>query len=143
MRTKALISILLLTLLFIPVVYAEDAQEWYTKGQNAVAVGDYAGAITFYDNAIAQDKNYAAAIAGKAAALNMLGNFSDALPLAQQALTLRSTDPVALNAQAYALFSLGRWEEAVAAYDKLFQYQANHADAYCNQGTAYMEIEQE
>jgi tetratricopeptide (TPR) repeat protein len=138
MRSKKIILVVLLVILAIPCVQAEDAQEWYTKGQNAALAGNYADALTYYNNALVLEKNYAAAIAGKAAALNGLGKYSDAVALSEQALAIKSSDPNALNARAYGLFKLGRYEESVSAYDNLFNVQTNRVDAYCNQGYAYL-----
>lgn len=142
MRTKAIILVLLVAMLAIPVVYAEDSLEWYTKGNNAATAGNYADAITYYNNALALDKNYVLAMSGKAAALNSLGNFTEAVNLSEQALALRKSDQTALNARALALFNLGRYDEAVSAYDKLFTVQTNRLDAYCNQGYAYLMLKE-
>ena len=108
MRSTILILILLFSLLLVPAVLAEDPMEWYTKAQNALTVGDYSTAVTYYNNALQLDKNYAPAYAGRAAALNMLGKYTEAIASADSALALKSMDPVALNARALGLFKLGR-----------------------------------
>ncbi|MEI8330208.1 MAG: tetratricopeptide repeat protein [Methanomicrobiales archaeon] len=66
-----------------------------------------------------------------------MGNYMEAVTLSGQALNIKSTDPVALNARALELFKLGRYEGPVVAYDKLLVVQENRVDAYCNQGYAY------
>ncbi len=141
MRSKILILILLFLLLLIPSVPAEDAVEWYTKAQNARTVGDYPAAVTYYNNALELDRNFASAYAGRAVALNMLGKYPDAISSADSALAIKSMDPVALNARALGLFNSGRYEEAIVAYDKLFVVEQNRKDAYCNQAYAYMKLE--
>ncbi len=138
MRSTILILILLFLPLFIPAVPAEDAMEWYTKGQNARTVGDYASALTYYNNALQLDKNLATAYAGKAAALNMLGRYSEAIESADSALAIKSMDPVALNARALALYRLNRYKESTVAYNNLFLVEQNRKDAYCNQAYAYL-----
>ena len=90
MRSKIIILVVLFAILAIPAVHAEDAQEWYTKGQNAAIVGNYADALTYYNNALALDKNFASAMAGKAMALNELGNYESAVNLSEQALAIKS-----------------------------------------------------
>ena len=75
-------------------------------------------------------------------ALNGLGNYTDAILWAEQALTYRAADTTALNARAFALYKLGRYNESVTAYDTLFTLQNNNADAYCNQGYAYSFLNQ-
>jgi tetratricopeptide (TPR) repeat protein len=140
MRKKAVILILLFMFLVIPVVHAEDAAEWNIKAQNAAAAGNFAEAITYYNNALALDKKSATAMAGKAAALNQLGKYTEAVILSESALAIRSSDPVALNARAFGLFKLQQYDEAVTAYDNLFAVQSNNRDAYCNQGYAYLQV---
>jgi tetratricopeptide (TPR) repeat protein len=138
MRSTILILILLFSLLLIPAVLAEDSGEWYTKAQDALTVGDYSTAVTYFNNALQLDKNYAQAYAGRAVAFNMQGKYTDAIASADSALAIKSMDPVALNARAFGLFKLGRYAEAVDAYDNLFLVEQNRKEAYCNQGYAYL-----
>ena len=138
MRPAILILLLLFLLLIVPVVPAEDVQEWYMKGQSAVTVGDYSAAVTYYNNAIQMDKNHASAYAGRATAFNMLGKYNDAIASADSALAIKPMEAVALNARAFAFFKLGQYEDATAAYDKLFIVEQNRKEAYCNQAYAYL-----
>lgn len=123
-------------LLFVPAVQADEASEWYVKGQNAAMVGNYETALQYYNNAITADENYVAAYTGKAVALNKLGRFEEALNSADIVLAAKK-DPVAAEARAFALFSLGRYEESAVAYDLFFTLRQNVPEAYCNQGRAY------
>lgn len=132
----ALIVTVLALCMIVPFVQAEDSLDWYMKGENAATVGKYSDAVIYYNNAIALDQKYAAALSGKAYALNQLGDFGAALDAADRALVIK-VDPRALNQRAYALFRLQRYIESVTAYDKLFTVQTNLAGAYCNQGAAY------
>jgi tetratricopeptide (TPR) repeat protein len=138
MRPTIPILLLLFLLLIVPAVPAEDVQEWYIKGQNAVTVGDYSAAVTYYNNAIQMDKNHASSYAGRATALNMLGKYNDAIASADSALAIKPMDAVALNARAFAFFKLGQYEDATAAYDNLFIVEQNRKEAYCNQAYAYL-----
>jgi tetratricopeptide (TPR) repeat protein len=131
-----LLLLFLAIVLVIPGVHAEDALEWYMKGENAVIVGKYTESITYYNNAIALDQKYAAALSGKAYALKQMENYSEALEASDRALTIKN-DGRALNVRAYALLKLGRYDESVTAYDKLFITETNLPEAYCNQGIAY------
>ena len=141
MRSTFFVLVLLATLLLIPLVAAEDALEWNTKGQAAAAAGDHTAAITYYNNALALDPKYAPALSGKAASLNAQRKYADALVAADAALALRGSDAVALNARALALFKMGNYNESVTAYDKLFEVQVISMDAYCNQGYAYFKLQ--
>jgi tetratricopeptide (TPR) repeat protein len=118
---------------------AEDALDWYMKGENAATTGNYADAIEYYDHAIALDQKYGQAFSGKAYALNQAGNYTGALDSSQKALAIRQ-DNRALNARAYALFKLQRYDEAVTAYDTFFKVQTNLPEPYCNQGVAYEQM---
>jgi tetratricopeptide (TPR) repeat protein len=140
MQTSVKIGILVLIVIFlIPAVAAEDATEWYTKAQNAVANGDYTDALTYYNNAIALNPTYDAAYAGDAAALNALGQYSSALTAANQALAIRSS-PTALGAQADALFYLGQYNDAIGAYVNYTSIVTNQANAYCNLAYSYVQV---
>ena len=139
MQTSAKIGILVfILLLLIPAVAGEDALEWYTKGQNAVANNDYTNAVTYYTNAIALNPSYDAAYAGKAVALNALGQYSAALTAANQALAIRSS-PAALGAQADALFYLGQYNNAISAYLNYTAVVTNQKSAYCNLAYSYVQ----
>ncbi|NMB79143.1 MAG: tetratricopeptide repeat protein [Methanomicrobiales archaeon] len=139
MRTILFALILIFSLVLIPAVSAEDALEWYTKAQNAASAGNYNEAITFYNNALSLDPDYAAALSGKAVVLNQQKKYSEALEMADKALALRATDPNALNARALALFGMMNYNASVKAYNDLFTVQVNRVDAYCNQGYAYFQ----
>jgi len=141
MRSHILILVLLAAFLLIPVIVcAEDATEWTTRGQAALDAKNYPDALTYFNNALALDNNYASALSGKAVALNALGNYTNALDAANQSLAIRSQDQNGLNAKALALFNLQRYGEAVVAYDNLLVVQVNNMDAYCKQGYAYQMI---
>jgi len=140
MQTSAKAGILfVIILILVPAVAAEDSLEWYTKGANAAAVGNYADAITYYNNALSLDPSYALAMSGKAVAFNALGRYAEALDSANQALAIR-TSADTLNARAYALYKLGRYDEAIAAYVNMTATVTNNAAAYCNLGTSYAQI---
>ena len=93
MKSKVLFLIFLLIILLIPVAHAEDALDWYTKGQYAIGLGNYADALTYFDNALALDKNYAPGLSGKAVAFNSLGKYTDAIAAADAALAIKSHRP--------------------------------------------------
>jgi tetratricopeptide (TPR) repeat protein len=126
-------------LLIVPVVHAEDALDWYMKGQDAITVGRYMDAIRYFDNALLLNKNYADAFAGKAVAYNKLGRYGDALSEADKALA-QKMNADALDARASALFGLGRYEEAIVAYDLFFSVRTNVPEAYYFKGVAYEKL---
>jgi len=138
MQSKVLVIGLLLVILLIPAVQAEDANEWTSRGWAALDAAQYANALTYFNNAIALDTSSASAYSGKAVTLNALADYNGALDAAAKALAVSPKYEKALNARAYALFRLQKYGESVAAYDALFSTtQVNTPDAYCNQGYAY------
>lgn len=140
MQARAMVcAVLILVFLLVSAVSAEDALEWYTKGQNAAKSGNYADAVTYYDNAVSVDSNYATAYAGKAIALNALGQYSAALDAANKALSIRTLSD-ALGARANALYNLGQYNDAIAAYVNYTARVTNQADAYCNLADAYVQV---
>lgn len=139
MRTT--VFLILVLLLLVPAASAEDALEWYTRGQSAAMAGNHDLAITYYNNALALDPDYASALAGKAASQNAKRDYANALSTANEALKIKAKDPVSLNARAFALFGMGDYDAAAEAYDNLFEVQINNVNAYCNQGYAYLQTE--
>ena len=143
MHRRFIPYLLLVSIVFllIPAVAADDASDWYVRGQTAEAIGDNETALKYYQNAIAADPNYLAANAGKATVLNNLGRYEEALAAADIVLSSRK-DSVAAEARAYALLGLGRYEEAVTAYDLAFSLRQNVPEAYCNQARAYVKLDE-
>ena len=138
MRSKLLVIGLLLAVLVIPAVQAEDANEWTVRGWAALDAKQYSTALTYFNNAVALDKNSASAFSGKAATLNAQGDYTGALDAATSTLAINAKNDKALNARAYAHFKLQQYNESVIAYDTLFAVvDVNTPDAYCNQGYAY------
>src|SRR5208337_5169734 len=99
MQIKFLILVLAVAFLLIPAVLAEDTTTWTSYGQSALLAGNYAGAITYFDNALAQNANYVPALTGKAIALNALGQYDSALTAANQSLSFVSQNQDAQNAE--------------------------------------------
>jgi tetratricopeptide (TPR) repeat protein len=139
MKFRIVCMAICLALFILPAVQAEDTLEWYSKGQDALGAGKYTEAISYFDNALSLDLNYAPALSGKSVALNNLGRYSEGLGYAEKALSYRQ-DTAALNARAYSLYRLARYDEAVAAYDQFFLVQPNKADAYFCQGESYQAL---
>jgi tetratricopeptide (TPR) repeat protein len=133
---KFLLIIGFTIILIAPIVKADDENDWYMRGENAVKIGQYNDAISYYNIAISINPQFEPAFSGKAYALNEMGNFSGALNVSELALAIKQ-DGRALNAKAFALFNLQRYDETVTAYNELFTVQSNLPDAYCNQGIAY------
>ncbi|WP_292367899.1 tetratricopeptide repeat protein [Methanoregula sp. UBA64] len=128
--------LLIIILILVPAVAAEDPLDWYTKGTNAAAAGNYADAVTYYNHALSLDPSYALALSGKAVALNALGQYSNALDAANAALAIRTSSD-SLNARAYALYKLGRYNEAIAAYLNVTAQGTPNSKTYCILADSY------
>lgn len=141
MRSKLLVIGILALFMVIPAVQAEDANDWISRGEAALNAKQYADALTYYEKALALEKNSASAWSGKAVAYNNLGEYSGALGAASDALSINAKNERALNARAYAYFKLQNYNESVNAYNTLFSgTQVNTADPYCNQAYALWQL---
>jgi len=140
-RPTLLVIGLFTAFLLVPAAQAEDANDWISRGQAALDARQYADALTYYDKALALEKNSASAWSGKAVALNNLGDYSGALNAASNALAVNAKNERAVTARAYAYFRLMDYNESVYAYDALFSMtQVNTAEPYCNQAYALWQL---
>lgn len=91
----------------------------YERGNALYGLSRYDEAIIAYDNAIKIYPQYAyLAYYGKAKALQALEKNSDALSLYEKAISLKSDYAPAWNFKGETLSALGRYDEAVLAFDK-------------------------
>ena len=91
----------------------------YTDKGNALgSLGNYSGAIEYYDKALAIDPHYVYALTGKGLALGSLGNYAGAIIYYDKALAINPNYQVALNGKGNALYNLGNYTGAIIYYDK-------------------------
>jgi predicted O-linked N-acetylglucosamine transferase (SPINDLY family) len=93
--------------------------------------GDCAEAVRHFDLAIAI-KPDAAAYNSRAAALNGLQRFDEAVVCCDRALALKPDLPEALTNRGVALVELERFAEALASYDRAIALRPDHGEAFNN-----------
>jgi uncharacterized membrane protein (UPF0127 family) len=100
---------------------ATDSHNVNTLTNKAAALGslgNYNGAIKYYDKALAIDSHYVYALIGKATALGSLGNYNGAIKYYDKALAIQPNNTYALDSKAAALDNLGNHTGAIKYYDK-------------------------
>ena len=91
------------------------AQELVEKGNEALAVGDLAGAVAAYREAVSQDGSYFDALHALAVALYKTSAYEAAIDAALRAASLRSEDPLVWTTLSLSYQNLARIAEAEQA----------------------------
>lgn len=103
--------------------------------------GDCAEAVRHFDLAIAIKPNAAAAYNSRAAALNALKRFDEAVACCDKALALKPDFGEALTNRGFAFVELRRFAEALASCDKAIALRPNVPEAFNNRGNALKELD--
>ena len=146
-------------LLFIPVIafaivigYAQWAQrvailEFY-QGDRFFRDKQYQLAISYYNNGLkklpntrGQVRNFEPVWLKKAKALRQLNRYEDALQTCTTALRFYQS-PQLWNCKALTLYSLGRYDSAVIAYDEAIKIAPEDVWLWNNRGEAYAKLQQ-
>ncbi len=150
---KALLALLLLALVTcMPVsAYPAEAANLYSSGRTLTDNGDYAGAISVYNQAIALEPGYFEAWNGLADALNRNGTFNDALAASNRSLEINPGYVQGWINRGQILYNIGYYYEDVAgdrvkadtlyaeqlgAFEKAVSLDTNNAEAWFNKGYA-------
>ncbi|GAC97884.1 hypothetical protein PHSY_005472 [Pseudozyma hubeiensis SY62] len=100
---------------------AEDlakAEQLKAEGNKAMSAKDYGAAIEAYGKAIELNANSPVYFSNRAAAFSQIGQHDQAIDDAKQASKIDPKFGKAYSRLGHALFSSGRYEEAVEAYQK-------------------------
>jgi tetratricopeptide (TPR) repeat protein len=120
---------------------ADDPETWYNRGVSLDTIGDIETALGSYDTALAQRPKYARALARRSAALANLGRFEDALKAADALISIAVDDRNdAWCLRGNILQELGRYGDAVAAYNNTLNSQPAYLAARINRAIAYKEL---
>ena len=103
--------------------------------------GRHAEAEALIGAALKQRPDEAVALANRAAALNALRRFDEALADCDRAIAARPDHVDAFINRALALKELGRAHEALASCDKALRLKPDSADAYNNRGLALFALQ--
>ncbi len=148
----AVFAMIALSALCAPALaYSSDATGWYGQGNALLTAGNYSGAITAFDHAVAIEPSYFEAWDAKADALNREGRFSDALAASTQALDINPGYAHGWINQGQILYNIGYvyedqkndlataneyYNRQLLAFDKAIELDPNNADAWFNKGYA-------
>ena len=142
-----ILAIIAIIACFVPPVLAADeapndeATTYYNTAEKILVTGDYAGAILYFDLALAsnttmikmsdallytyRDKGYAQI---------HLKKYDEALQTLDQGLALYPKDKMLWNNKGYANYNLGKYQDALAAYNNAIKYEQNYTMALVNKG---------
>lgn len=120
-----------------PTAAADAALKQVRAAAGQLSVKDYAGALAAADKALATDPNNTAAYYYRAAALNLLGRYDEAVMDATKALALNNHDPSAHDTRAYAYNHMGRYRDAVADSNHSLEINPKNPYAYANLGYSH------
>jgi tetratricopeptide (TPR) repeat protein len=150
MKTGFWLTILILLAFFacaVPSVAVDDAISLYNRADQFITVGDYASALPLLDQALALNtsdfvssgvRTYA--LVDKSKAQIELGDYNGALNTLDQALATEETDKL-WNNKGYVLFRLGRYDEALRAYNTAIRITPTYTVALINKGDTLMKME--
>jgi tetratricopeptide (TPR) repeat protein len=118
----------------------DTANNFYNYGVQSINLGDYNHAITYFDQALAENtsmmKKTDALLylyQGKAYALIKVERYNDAITTADEGLALYPGDAILWNNKGWALQNLRKNQEALAAYNKAVSLDGNYTNALLNQ----------
>ncbi len=149
LKTRFVVVSLILSLVFIglfsviPSAFASyhQVQALFEKGFEASQNGEFAKAISFFDQVLEIDPNYVPALNNKGSALRILGMYEEAIVYFDKALEIDPNDVKALYNKGNALSDLEKYEEAIVSYDKALEIEPNHVKALYNKGNALYDLE--
>ena len=134
------ISTLIVLIFFIPTnltiklhtIEAQSNTNIYSlneKGTVLDNLGNYTGAISYYDQALAINPEYINALTNKGIALYRLGNITGAISYYDQALAINPYNTNVLDNKGIALYRLGNITGAISYYDQALAINPNDTNA--------------
>lgn len=90
----------------------------YKQGEALANIGNYAEALTIFDQIIALQPDHDAAWVFRGVVLIHLGRYQEALLSCDRAIEIYPANPEAWVFRGVALHRLGRYSEAYASYDR-------------------------
>jgi tetratricopeptide (TPR) repeat protein len=103
---------------------------WNLRGQAAQALGHVKNAETYYRRALALASRDISALHNLAISLRLQDNYEDALHSIDQALAAGAASPDTATLRAHLLADLGRFQDAIAAYQAILLSNPGHLDAH-------------
>jgi tetratricopeptide (TPR) repeat protein len=115
------------------------AQSLYRSGLESMWLGNYDGALGYFENAANKNPKRAEAWLQVGYCKAKQGKIDDAIRAYQQALQLRPDSAEVYNNLGDAYFYAGRFSEAIESYKQAAHLEPKSAEAYYNLALAYQE----
>ena len=115
------------------------SQSFYRTGLDSLWLGNYDGALGYFENAVNKDPTRADAWIQVGYCKAKQGKVDDAIKAYQQALQLTPASAEAHNRLGDAHFYAGRFNDAIEAYKEAARLEPRSAEAYYNLALAYHE----
>jgi tetratricopeptide (TPR) repeat protein/uncharacterized membrane protein len=133
------------------------AYAWHNRGNSLSNIGKYEEAITNYNYALKINPDYAEAWKHRGKLLHSIGRYEEAIASYDRSLELKPDDtiwekqevvPLNLNryeaeiwySRGYALDQLGRYEEAIASYDRNLELNSDNYAVLYRRGIALLNL---
>ncbi|MDJ0676759.1 MAG: tetratricopeptide repeat protein [Calothrix sp. MO_167.B42] len=113
------------------------SQRWSEEGDRKFDAGDFAGALTSYDKAVAIKPDNHEAWYYRGIALYELGRYEEAIASCDKAIEIKPDDNYTWNFKGAVLCDcLGKYEEAIISFDKAIEIKPDYHEAWHNRGIA-------
>ena len=116
------------------------AASFYRTGLDSMWLGNYDGALAYFENAVDKDPKRAEAWIQVGFCKTKQGKTADAIRAYRQALQLRPDSAEVYNRLGDAHFYAGRFSDAIDSYKQAARLQPKSAEAYYNLALTYREI---
>ena len=103
-------------------------EELKLKGNSAMQSENYDEAISYYTDAIRLDPSNHILFSNRSAAYKQKGDFAKALDDASKIVELKKDWPKGYSRKATAFKCLGRYDDAINAYNEGLSYDSNNAE---------------
>jgi tetratricopeptide (TPR) repeat protein len=114
----------------------KTTEDFFQRAAQRYGEGDYAGAISYFDQAIKLDPNSASAYINRGNARSALGDKQGALSDYSQAIKLDPNSALAYTNRGIVRSALGKMQEALSDYSQAIKLDPNSALAYIRRGNA-------
>jgi tetratricopeptide (TPR) repeat protein len=123
------------------------ATKFYNAGEQSLVLGDFKNAITFFDQALAENTSLLKKTDAllylyrdKAYAQIKMEQFNNASETLDNGISLYPNDAMLWNNKGYLLNTLGKPQDALRAYDTAISFDGNYTNAYINRGDVLRQL---
>lgn len=118
----------------------DTAEDMVTRGNDALAVQDYATAQSEFEDAIEKDADNAEAHLGLGWVYYYTGYYDEAIAEFSRATTLDPDNPAGYRGEGLSYFAQDRFEEALGPLEAWAEREPDNAEAYRDIGWSYFEL---